>query len=75
MSWGATFFVFFPQDFTLSKLPIVMGILRADERCVCMLVGDTAKAILDNMGTTHNQSRDGELYALFNRITPTFTLS
>ena len=47
--------VFIPANFTLAKLPIVLSILRADERRVCMLVGHAAKSIIDHTGTTHEQ--------------------
>ena len=64
--------VWIPADFTLAKLPTVLGVLRADERRVCMLVGDAAKEILENTQTTHNQSLDGELFVLFQHDYPDF---
>eukprot|EP01047_Picozoa_sp_COSAG01_P018090 COSAG01_NODE_974_length_12367_cov_33.179899_1_plen_189_part_00 len=64
--------VFSPDDFTLKKLPTVLRILRDDERRVCMLIGKPAEEIIDTFGTTHVQSRDGELYVLFQHDFPDY---
>ena len=63
--------VFSPEDFTMAKLPIVMSVLRADERRVCLLVDTAAKEYLEYLsGVLTNQSQNDVMYVLFQHDSP-----
>jgi hypothetical protein len=72
--------VFMPVDFHLGKLETISGILRADERRVCMLVGEPALLLLRHheasfgtistkSGVRHHQYINGKPWVPFTHDT------